>query len=144
MGAVPNELLHKREPLTEAERERVEEHAELAARIAEGALDPEQVAWIRIHHERPDGSGYPRGLTAHEIPEGAALLAVADAWDVMTTGRPYRTAKSVDEAVAECTDLVGAQFSKAAVGALLKLHAGGELDPTGRASGTRERLAGRE
>jgi hypothetical protein len=53
-------------------------------------------------------------------------------------------AKSVDEAVAECTRLVGAQFTRSAVGALLKLHAGGELDPTGRASKTRARLADRE
>ena len=83
-------------------------------------------------------------MTEHEIPEGAALLAVADAWDVMTSGRPYRAAKSVDEAVAECARLVGTQFTQAAVGALLKLHAGGELDPTGRASSTRARLAGRE
>ena len=93
-------------------------------------LTPEQVAWIRIHHERPDGAGYPRGLSEHEIPEGAALLAVADAWDVMTSGRPYSAAKSVDRAVAECARLVGRQFTQAAVGALLKLHASGELDPT--------------
>jgi diguanylate cyclase (GGDEF)-like protein len=127
---VPDELLHKLEPLTPSERERLREHAELAARIAEGVLSPEQVTWIRIHHERPDGSGYPRALTEHEIPEGAALLAVADAWDVMTSGRPYSEPKSVDEAVLECTRGVGSQFTKAAVGALLKLHATGELDPT--------------
>ena len=127
---VPDGLLHKLEPLTASERERLKEHAELAARIAEGVLGPEQVAWIRIHHERPDGTGYPRGLTEHEIPEGAALLAVADAWDVMTSGRPYSKPKRVDEAVAECMQLVGGQFTRSAVGALLKLHADGELDPT--------------
>jgi diguanylate cyclase (GGDEF)-like protein len=131
---VPDQLLHKLEPLTAAERERLREHAELAARIAEGVLGPEQVAWIRIHHERPDGTGYPRGLTANEIPEGAALLAVADAWDVMTSGRPYSKPKTVEEALAECMRLVGGQFTKAAVGALLKLHADGELDPTLSAS----------
>ena len=127
---VPDELLHKLDPLTAAERDRLREHAELAARIAEGVLGPEQVAWIRIHHERPDGTGYPRGLTANEIPEGAALLSVADAWDVMTSGRPYSRPKPVEEALAECTRLVDGQFTKAAVGALLKLHADGELDPT--------------
>jgi diguanylate cyclase (GGDEF)-like protein len=131
---VPAELLHKLDPLTVPERERLQEHAELAARIAEGALGPEQVAWIRIHHERPDGTGYPRGLTENEIPEGAALLAVADAWDVMTSGRPYSRPKAVDEALQECTQLVGSQFTKTAVGALLKLHADGELDPTIAAS----------
>jgi diguanylate cyclase (GGDEF)-like protein len=139
--SVPDELLRKREPLTGPERERVKEHAELAARIAEGVLDPDEVAWIRIHHERPDGSGYPRGLTEHEIPEGAGLLAVADAWDAMTSGRPYSEAKSVDEAVDECARLVSAQFTKSAVGALLKLHARGELDPSSRSSSRRASLA---
>lgn len=127
---VPDELLQRLEPLTASERDRLREHAELSARIAEGVLTPEQVSWIRIHHERPDGAGYPRGLSEHEIPEGAALLAVADAWDVMTSGRPYSEAKSVDRAVAECARLVSRQFTQAAVGALLKLHARGELDPT--------------
>ncbi len=128
---VPDRLLHKLEPLTGAERERLREHAELAARIAEGVLGPEQVSWIRIHHERPDGTGYPRGLSENEIPEGAALLSVADAWDVMTSGRPYSKPKTVDEALSECIRLVGEQFTRAAVGALLKLHADGDLDPTG-------------
>jgi diguanylate cyclase (GGDEF)-like protein len=138
---IPDKLLHKLEPLTPTERDRVREHAELAARLVEGVLAPDQVSWIRIHHERPDGAGYPRGLTEDEIPEGAALLAVADAWDVMTSGRPYSRAKTVDEAVAECTELVGRQFTRAAVGALLKLHANGELDPTARGSRRRSDLA---
>ena len=126
--AVSDALLHKVEPLTSDEREAVREHAELAARIAEGVLEPEQVEWIRTHHERPDGDGYPRGLAAHEIPEGAALLAIADAWDVMTSGRPYSAPRSVDDALDECAQLVGKQFTRDAVGALMKLHAGGELD----------------
>jgi diguanylate cyclase (GGDEF)-like protein len=138
---VPDELLRKRGALTASERERVQEHAELGARIAEGVLGPEQVSWIRIHHERPDGSGYPRGLSENEIPEGAALLAVADAWDVMTSGRPYSGPKSVDDAVSECTRMVSRQFTKTAVGALLKLHAAGELDPTGQSTAHRASLA---
>jgi len=126
--AVSDDLLHKEGALTPAERERVKEHAELAARIAENVLVAEQVEWIRTHHERPDGTGYPRGLCEAQIPAGAALLAVADAWDVMTSGRPYSKPKSVDTALAECAQLVGGQFTRDAVGALLKLHAGGELD----------------
>jgi diguanylate cyclase (GGDEF)-like protein/putative nucleotidyltransferase with HDIG domain len=126
--AVRDDVLHKPGPLTPAERERVMEHAELAARIAENVLVAEQVEWIRTHHERPDGTGYPRGLCEAQIPEGAALLAVADAWDVMTSGRPYSKPKTVDVALAECAQLVGGQFTRDAVGALLKLHAGGELD----------------
>ncbi len=126
---VPDELLHKTDSLTESERRQMTEHAELAARIAQGVLNPEQVEWIRSHHERPDGSGYPRGLTAAEIPEGAGLLALADAWDVMTCGRPYCDPKSVEDALSECARLAGDQFTREAVGALMKLHATGGIDP---------------
>jgi diguanylate cyclase (GGDEF)-like protein len=124
---IPDSLLRKPAPLTELEREQVRAHAELAARIVEDVLAPEQVEWIRTHHERPDGQGYPRGLRAHEIPEGAALLAAADAWDVMTVSRPYGEPKPADEALAECMSLVGRQFTKTAVGALVQLHSDGEL-----------------
>jgi diguanylate cyclase (GGDEF)-like protein/putative nucleotidyltransferase with HDIG domain len=119
---VPDELLRKAEPLTEAERAQIETHAELAARIVEDVLAPEQVEWIRTHHERPDGAGYPRRLRAEQIPEGAALLAVADAWDVMTVSRPYSVPKTPREALAECVRLVGRQFTKAAVDALIEVH----------------------
>ena len=100
------------------EYEQVEQHAALGARIVADVLDPEQVAWIRSHHERPDGRGYPAGLRGDEIPEGAALLAVADCFDVMTVARPYSRPMSEADALAECRSLVGAQFSSAAVAAL--------------------------
>jgi diguanylate cyclase (GGDEF)-like protein len=125
---IPDSLLRKAGPLTEAEREQLRAHAELAARIVEDILSQEQVQWIRTHHERPDGNGYPLGLKGHEIPEGAALLAAADAFDVMTVSRPYATPKGVEEAVAECVSLVGRQFTKTAVTALTKLQAAGELE----------------
>ena len=125
---VPDELLVSDGKLSDAERELVREHAALTARIVEGVLEPEQVDWIRAHHERPDGSGYPFGLREVEIPEGAALLALADAWDVMTRGRRYSEPKAVEASLHECIDQIGHQFTKAAVGALLKLQADGELD----------------
>jgi HD-GYP domain-containing protein (c-di-GMP phosphodiesterase class II) len=125
---VPDEVLAKAGPLNREELRQIREHALLTARIVEGVLEREQVDWIRAHHERPDGSGYPRGLREAEIPEGAALLALADAWDVMTSGRTYSSAKSVDAALRECAELVGRQFTRSAFGALLKLHAEGELD----------------
>ncbi len=68
---VPDATLRKMTPLTEAERAQIRGHAELSAQITEGVLAAEQVDWIRTHHERPDGTGYPRGLSEHEIPEGA-------------------------------------------------------------------------
>jgi diguanylate cyclase (GGDEF)-like protein len=126
---VPDRVLRKTRPLTTAERQQISEHAELSARIVEGVLAPEQVEWIRTHHERPDGEGYPDGLTSEEIPEGGALLAVADAWDVMTVSRPYSLPKSVEQALAECVSLIGRQFTEGAVNALLALHAAGELGP---------------
>jgi putative nucleotidyltransferase with HDIG domain len=125
---VPDALLRKAGRLSDDERAQIRSHAELSARIVEGVLANDQVEWIRTHHERPDGDGYPDGLRAEEIPEGAALLAIADAWDVMTVSRPYSMPKGVGEALEECRQLVGEQFTEEAVRALLELHAGGELE----------------
>jgi diguanylate cyclase (GGDEF)-like protein len=131
---VPDAVLSKTEPLTEAEWALIADHAELSARIVERVLTPEQVTWVRTHHERPDGDGYPDGLGEAELSEGAGLLSVADAWDVMTISRPYSSPKTVDEALQECVELIGRQFTQGAVSALLELHAAGELgggvDPT--------------
>ena len=63
-------------------------HAALGAAIVAEVLSPEQVRWIRGHHERFDGAGYPDGLAGDDIPDGARLLALADAWDAMTSDRP--------------------------------------------------------
>jgi diguanylate cyclase (GGDEF)-like protein len=124
---IPDATLRKTEPLTDDEWTEIKGHAELAGRIVEGVLAPEQVQWIRTHHERPDGNGYPDGLRGDQIPEGGALLAVADAWDVMTVSRPYSCPKSSEDALAECLALVDQQFTRAAVTALVRLHASGEL-----------------
>jgi diguanylate cyclase (GGDEF)-like protein len=115
---IPDAVLLKPGRLNDAEYEQVKQHAALGARIVADVLDAEQVAWIRSHHERPDGRGYPDGLSGAEIPEGAALLAAADCFDVMTVARPYSRPKSEADALAECRSLVGAQFTSAAVAAL--------------------------
>jgi diguanylate cyclase (GGDEF)-like protein len=125
---VPDAMLLKPGPLTPQEYEQVKLHAILSAQIVEDVLTPEQVAWIRCHHERPDGCGYPFGLGAEQIPLGAALLTVADTWDVMTVSRPYSLRKSPEAALAECTSLVDVQFSVEAVAALEELHGRGLLD----------------
>ncbi len=128
---IPDSLLRKLEPLTEAEWDQVRLHAELSARIVADVVSAEQVEWIRSHHERPDGLGYPQGMRADELSEGAALLAIADAWDAMTISRPYGPSKTVDEALSECSRLVGRQFTSAAAEALMALHRDGELSAGG-------------
>ncbi len=126
--AVPDALLTKPGELTERERIQMSEHVELSVRIVGSVLSDEQVWWIRGHHERPDGTGYPAGLQDREISDGAALLALADAWDVMVAGRTYSRTKSVEEAYEECVSLAGVQFTFAAVRALHQLRDSGALE----------------
>jgi HD-GYP domain-containing protein (c-di-GMP phosphodiesterase class II) len=124
---VPDALLLKRGPLEESERALMREHAALGARIVGDVLDDLQVRWIAGHHERPDGAGYPDGLTGPEIPEGAALLALADAWDTIVSDRVYSPRRTIDDALAECRALAGLQFTAEAVEALEALHEHGDL-----------------
>jgi diguanylate cyclase (GGDEF)-like protein len=118
---VPDAVLLKPGRLDAGEYEEVKRHAALGADIVEGVLSSEQVLWIRCHHERPDGRGYPDGLLAPDIPEGAAILAVADSFDVMTSQRTYSAPKPVADAVAECLELAGRQFAPEVVAALGRL-----------------------
>jgi HD-GYP domain-containing protein (c-di-GMP phosphodiesterase class II) len=125
--AVPDRILLKPGPLDPDEYEIVKRHAALSAEIVGDALAPEQVAWIRGHHERPDGTGYPDGLAGPEIPDGAAILALADAFDVMTGARPYSSPREQRAVLAECTALVGLQFAAEPVRVLVELAAQGRL-----------------
>jgi putative nucleotidyltransferase with HDIG domain len=83
---------------------------------------------VRLHHERPDGRGYPYGFTTPEIPVGARILNVADAFDAMTSDRPYRKALGAERAVDEISRGAGSQFDPEVVTCLLELHAGGRLE----------------
>ncbi|MBO0769654.1 MAG: diguanylate cyclase [Solirubrobacterales bacterium] len=125
---IDDRILRKDCELTPEDREHVETHAELSARIVAGVLSAEQVSWIQTHHERADGTGYPRALTAAEIPAGGALLAVADAYDAMTAGRAYSDQREVDDVLAEITSLANLQFTSEAVAALQVLVATKETD----------------
>lgn len=126
-AGVPEEVLLKPGALTPEEYLVIKQHAQLGARLVADVLTHEQAGWIEAHHERPDGAGYPRGLHAGQIPEGAALLSLADAWDVMTGSRWYSPAREHGDALAEVRRLRGLQFTDAAVDALEALHERGEL-----------------
>ena len=84
-------------------------------------LLPEQVAWVRHHHERWDGAGYPDGIGGEDIPVGARILAVADSWDVMTSERAYHVPRTVPEALEEVRRSTGGQFAPEIVSALERL-----------------------
>ena len=116
---LPADLLARPAPLATLEAAHVRQHAALGAALGAAVLDPEQARWVRHHHERWDGAGYPDGPAGLDIPDGARILALADAWDAMTTDRPYRAALSADEALAEVDRLSTRQFMPGA-GPLLR------------------------
>ena len=109
--AVPIAVLLKRGPLTEAEREQIRAHPAAGARVV-ASIEAARCALPLVlhHHERWDGGGYPRGLRGEAIPEEARLLALADAYDAMTTDRPYRRAMPSALALAELERCAGTQF----------------------------------
>jgi putative nucleotidyltransferase with HDIG domain len=125
---VDEDVLRKPGPLSDEELEQIRNHPDTGAELAVNALDEEQLAWIRQHHERWDGGGYPNGAAGEAIPGGARLLALAEAWDAMTSSRVYGEALSLAEAVAECKRERGKQFAPEAVDALERLWALGALN----------------
>jgi diguanylate cyclase (GGDEF)-like protein len=129
--AVADAVLRKDGPLTDAEHEALRAHAALGAEIVSDVLDSDQVAWVRGHHERWDGAGYPDGLAGEELPEGAAILALADAWDAMTSPRSYRPPLAPAEALAECARGEGRQFAPRVVAAARGLWEAGALPVPG-------------
>jgi hypothetical protein len=117
---VPTSVLQKRSSLTDDEYAAVQLHPMRGLDIVReiGFLD-EALAGIMHHHERIDGRGYPMGLAGDEIPEFARVLAVADAFDAMTSDRSYRGARPVPEAIAELRKWAGKQFDPAFVDAFV-------------------------
>lgn len=117
---VPTRVLQKTGKLTEEEYAAIQLHPMRGLDIVReiGFLD-EAMAGIMHHHERIDGRGYPMGLAGDEIPEFARVIAVADAFDSMTSTRSYRGARSVQEAIAELRKWSGTQFDPAFVDAFV-------------------------
>lgn len=118
---VPDETLRKPGPLTAEEWRRVREHPEIGARLLATTAFGDIGDWIRGHHERPDGAGYPDGATATELPLEASILAVADAYEAMTAERPYREPLDHAAAARELREGAGRQFDERVVEALLRV-----------------------
>jgi len=133
--AVPKRILRKPGPLTPAELERVRFHPVAGARLVT-TLAPAQatLACALYHHERWDGDGYPHGRSGSRIPAEARLLAVVDAFDAMTFGRPFRRPLTVEAALAELDRCSGTQFEPAIVRAFVDACDAGDVDLRRRAS----------
>ncbi|MFI8072601.1 HD-GYP domain-containing protein [Streptomyces sp. NPDC086033] len=118
---VPTRLLRKDGPLTPQERRIIELHPEYGHEMVRGiSFLGEARAAVLHHHERLDGSGYPYGLTGGQIPESARVVAVADAFDAMTSTRSYRRARPVGAALEELERCAGSQFDPRMVTALVR------------------------
>jgi cyclic di-GMP phosphodiesterase len=121
---IPESILCKTGRLTELEWIVMKSHPNQGARIVEPIpFMGEAVEIVRSHHERFDGSGYPRGLRGEEIPLAARIFAVADSFDAMTSDRPYRSALSAETAVGEIRAGSGTQFDPICVDAFETLVA---------------------
>jgi putative nucleotidyltransferase with HDIG domain len=117
---VSDEILRKTGPLTPEEFEQIKRHPALGARILRQVpfLAP-HLPIVELHHERPDGRGYPFGLRGDQIPLAARIVHVADAFDAMTSARAYRAARPASQAFAELERFSETQFDPASVEALL-------------------------
>jgi HD-GYP domain-containing protein (c-di-GMP phosphodiesterase class II) len=116
--AVPEQVLLTPGGLTFEQYEIVKGHAAAGAGLVASVLAERQVSWVRHHHERWDGRGYPDGVAGEDIPDGAAILCVADSWDAMRRRAWIGQPLTIDEAIDECSRESGHQFAPWAVEAL--------------------------
>ncbi|WP_102401111.1 bifunctional diguanylate cyclase/phosphohydrolase [Haloimpatiens massiliensis] len=108
---IPEEVINKRMPLTKAEWEMLKQHPQKGVDIIKPVESlKDTIPLILHHHERYDGTGYPKGLSGEDIPYLARVLTVVDSFDAMTSNRPYNTKKSYDEAIEELKKCSGTQF----------------------------------
>jgi len=119
---IRDEVLNKAGRYTHEEFEEMKRHPVIGARIVASVKALEQGAdWIRHHHERYDGTGYPDGLKGEEIPLGARIIAVADAFDAMLYDRPYKAGRPLPEVIEEFKRCSGTHFDPKVVDVLLEL-----------------------
>ncbi|MFQ6001886.1 MAG: HD-GYP domain-containing protein, partial [Anaerolineae bacterium] len=123
---ISSAVLNKPARLTQAEWVMIQAHPVASAQMAERVTAfKEAVPIIRHHHERWDGTGYPDGLKGEEIPLLARILAVADGFEAMTSERPYRWARTEEEALAELKKGAGSQWDPKVVEVFVKMYEGG-------------------
>ena len=121
-------IVAKPGPLSADEWIEMQDHPRIGATILDDAGLDDIREWILAHHEGPDGTGYPHGLSDEEIPLEAKILAVADAYEAMTNDRCYRRAIGPERAVAELRRHAGTQFDEGVVEAFLAVLARGEME----------------
>lgn len=125
---IPEAILTKKDKLTAEEYEIMKTHTTRGAEILAPLTGFEEcIAGVKYHHEHYDGTGYPERLKGEGIPMVAAIIAVADAFDAMTTDRSYRKGLSKDYAIAEVERFIGKQFNPKPAQALIELFKKGEL-----------------
>ena len=127
---VPDAILNNPSGLTDAEYDVMKRHSLLGFDIVKAADMPLEAAWVRHHHERFDGGGYPDGLAGDAIPLESRIILVADAFEAMTSDRPYRQAPGQEFALAELRRNAGAQFDPAVVAALCRVLDGAGAEQT--------------
>ncbi len=130
---IPDSVLQKPDRLTDDEFETVKAHTVLGHErlVRMGEDDPMVLDFVRHHHERMDGAGYPDGLSGEAIPLGPRYFAVIDSFDAMTSIRPYRATvgeRAAREAMDEIESQAGSRYCTESVEAFARLHRAGELD----------------
>jgi putative nucleotidyltransferase with HDIG domain len=125
---VPESILNKKDKLTDEEFEVMKQHTVRGVEIVRPlSLAKESIDGIMHHHERYDGKGYPAGLTGEDIPLSAAIISVADAYDAMTSDRPYRKGWNKNDAINQILQFSGIQFNPVPVAAIKELYQKGVL-----------------
>ncbi len=126
---IPESILNKNGPLNDEERKIMQSHPLVGAAILAPIKELNNaISGVKYHHEKYDGSGYPEGLKGEDIPLIASVISIADAFDAMTTDRPYRKGFSKEQAVREIESLAGSQFNPEIARIFIGLCRGGEIN----------------
>lgn len=127
---MPDAILNKPDRLTDEEFTIIKTHPEVGSRLlADHPLADLARAAVLCHHETPNGKGYPRGLSGRDLPLDARIVGICDAFDAMTSNRPYRRGMPVSRAMEIIRDNLDSQFDQELGRRFLKLGEAGALDP---------------